>query len=76
MSEFKVRDPDFATRIQDSFSRQPFMATIGAELGSVVPGGVEISAPYSPHITQQHGFVHGGVIGAIADNAAGYAAYT
>lgn len=73
---FQTSDPAFERRIRDSFTRQPFMATIGAELTRVEPGRVEISVPYSTHITQQHAYVHGGVIGAIADNAAGYAAYT
>ena len=76
MKPLEARDPDFEKRIRDSFSRQPFMATIGASLTRVEPGRVDISAPFSDHITQQHGFIHGGVVGAIADNAAGYAAYS
>lgn len=69
-------DADFETRIRDSFSRQPFMATIGASLGAVGPGMAEVILPYKDGVTQQHGFFHGGVIGAIADTAGGYAAYT
>ncbi len=76
MKTLEARDPDFEKRIRDSFSRQPFMATIGASLTRVEPGRVDISAPFSDHIAQQHGFIHGGVVGAIADNAAGYAAYS
>lgn len=76
MSKFIVRDEDFKCRIQNSFSRQPFMDTVGARLGKIEPGKVEIEAPFGEHITQQHGFIHGGVVGAIADSAAGYAAYT
>jgi len=76
MNTFTARDPNFAARIRDSFERQPFMETVGAALSRVEPGRVEIEAPFADHITQQHGFVHGGVIGAIADSAAGYAAYT
>lgn len=76
MNTFTARDPNFAARIRDSFERQPFMETVGAALSRVEPGRVEIEAPFAAHLTQQHGFVHGGVIGAIADSAAGYAAYT
>ncbi|MEL0113510.1 MAG: PaaI family thioesterase, partial [Rickettsiales bacterium] len=76
MNTFTARDPNFAARIRDSFVRQPFMETVGATLSRVEPGRVEIEAPFADHITQQHGFVHGGVVGAIADSAAGYAAYT
>lgn len=76
MSDFKPRDPHYERRIRDSFSRQAFMETIGATLDRVEPGRVDIGASFQPHITQQHGFIHGGVVGAIADSAAGYAAYS
>jgi uncharacterized protein (TIGR00369 family) len=69
-------DPHFASRIRDSFSRQEAMALIGAALGSVAPGAVEITLPFRDDLTQQKGYVHGGIIGMIADSAAGYAAYS
>jgi uncharacterized protein (TIGR00369 family) len=50
------------------------MTTLGATLGSIAPGAVEISLTPNPAITQQHGFVHAGAVSAIADTAAGYAA--
>jgi len=49
---------------------------IGARLAVVEPGYTEIHLPYKAEITQQHGFIHGGVVGMIADSAAGYAANT
>ena len=52
------------------------MALIGATLSLVAPGMVEISLPFRDDLTQQKGFVHGGIIGMIADSAAGYAAYS
>jgi len=61
-------------RIRESFARQDYMATIGAELTSVAPGAVEIRLVVRPGLLQQHQFVHGGVVSAIADSAAGYAA--
>ncbi len=50
------------------------MSTLGARLGDISRGSVEISLPPSPAISQQHGFVHAGAISAVADTAAGYAA--
>ena len=52
------------------------MVTTGASLSRIEPGRVDISVPFADHITQQNGFIHSGVVGAIADNAAGYAAYS
>ena len=52
------------------------MKTIGASLGSISPGAVEISLTPIAEISQQHGFVHSGAVSAIADSAAGYAALT
>lgn len=70
------RDPDFEARVRDSFARQPAMAHIGASLLTVEPGHVAIRLPHAHHNTQQHGFVHGGMVGMIGDSACGYAAYT
>ena len=69
-------DSQFAERIRASFGRQQAMALIGANLGLVAPGVVEIALPFRDDLTQQKGFVHGGIIGMIADSAAGYAAYS
>ena len=69
-------DPHFATRIRDSFGRQKAMALIGAQLTSVEPGATEIALAYREDLTQQKGFVHGGIIGMIADTACGYAAFS
>lgn len=63
-------------RIRDSFGRQQAMATIGATLAAVRDGEVEVVLPHRAANTQQHGFVHAGVIAMIADNACGYAALT
>jgi uncharacterized protein (TIGR00369 family) len=72
----RISDPHFAQRVRDSFGRQQAMTLIGASLTLVEHGLTEISLPFRPDITQQHGFVHGGVVGMIADSAAGYAAMT
>jgi uncharacterized protein (TIGR00369 family) len=69
-------DPHFAARIRESFGRQKAMALIGASLARVEAGEVEIALPWRDDLTQQKGFVHGGVIGMIADTACGYAAFS
>src|SRR5438876_10638178 len=70
------QDPNFATRIRASFGRQRVMALIGASLAAVAPRAVEIALPFRDDLTQQKGFVPGGIIGMIADTACGYAAYS
>jgi uncharacterized protein (TIGR00369 family) len=66
----------FEKRIRASFARQQAMVTIGASLSAVRKGEVEIVLPFAPKVTQQHGFIHGGVVAMIADSACGYAALT
>lgn len=76
MPQFQPKDPDYAVRVRASFDRQQAMTLIGAELAVIEPGFTEIHLPYQPQLTQQRGYVHGGVVGMIADSAAGYAAAT
>lgn len=73
---FEPRDPAFEARTRASFARQGAMALIGARLGRVEPGLVEIALPYRDDLTQQHGFFHAGITSTIADSAGGYAAFT
>jgi uncharacterized protein (TIGR00369 family) len=70
----EIRDPDFAARVRASFERQRFMATLGATLEHVAPGEVTIAFTHRDALTQQHGFLHAGVMTSIADSACGYAA--
>jgi uncharacterized protein (TIGR00369 family) len=69
-------DPQFERRVRESFGRQKAMALIGARLTVVEPGYVEIALAYRDDLTQQKGFVHGGILGMIADTACGYAAFS
>jgi len=69
-------DPQFAARIRESFGRQKAMTFIGATLTRVAPGEVEIALPWRDELTQQKGFIHGGILGMIADSACGYAAFS
>ena len=76
MAAMLVSDIDFEERVRASFARQKVMATIGAELTQVTPGMIEIEMPFSEELTQQHGFLHAGVISTALDSACGYAAYS
>ena len=67
---------DFEGRVRASFARQQIMSTIGAELTRVNAGEVEIEMAYRPELTQQHGFLHAGIISTALDSACGYAAFS
>jgi uncharacterized protein (TIGR00369 family) len=76
MKKASPPDPEFESRIRSSFAQQGLMKTLDAHLVKVSPGEVHIELPYSEAFTQQHGFIHAGILSTIADNACGYAAYT
>ena len=67
---------DVEARVRQSFARQGYIATIGAQLVHVAPGEVDIALPFSRQLTQQDGFLHAGVVAGAADSACGYAALT
>jgi uncharacterized protein (TIGR00369 family) len=73
---YQVSNPLFAEDIKQNFARQSIMAFIGAELSLIGPGVVEITLPYRKDLTQQHGYLHAGIVTTIADSAAGYAAFS
>ncbi len=75
-TDFVVRSPDFERRVRDSFARQGVMGTLGATLQRVEPGEVEIALDWAPGLTQQHGFLHAGVVSTVLDSACGYAGFT
>ena len=62
-----MSDPHFAERVRASFDRQNAMRLIQATLPVVEHGLTEIHLPHWQGVEQQHGFVHGGVVGMIAD---------
>jgi uncharacterized protein (TIGR00369 family) len=75
-ASFVPLDPAFAARVRGSFARQKAMALIGASLTVVKAGHVEIALPFREDLTQQKGYVHGGILGMIADSACGYSAFS
>jgi len=76
VNAFTPKVANFEERVRASFDRQPFMQTIGASLARVAPGEAEIVMAVTPRLGQQHGFVHAGVVSALADTACGYAAFS
>jgi len=72
----ELRDPHFAQRVQESFARQGAMQTLGARLGLLEPGAVDIELDWAQALTQQHGFLHAGMVATALDSACGYAAFT
>ena len=73
---FEPQDPDYAERCRESFARQKAMALIGGRMTLIEPGVCEVTLPFRDDLTQQKGYVHGGILGMIADSACGYAAFS
>lgn len=73
---FEPKDPDYAARVRTSFERQGAMATIGATLASIEPGRVAIELPWAQALSQQHGFLHAGMVATALDSACGYAGFS
>jgi len=67
------KNPLFEKAVRDSFAAQQLMATIGARLTRVTAGEIE-RVPFRRDLTQQHGFLHAGVVTSALDSACGYAA--
>jgi uncharacterized protein (TIGR00369 family) len=63
-------------RVRDSFARQGFMKKLGVEFRRLDYGFCELAVMFDESLTQQHGYIHAGVTATIADNSAGYAAYS
>jgi uncharacterized protein (TIGR00369 family) len=73
---FDPPDPEFAARVRASFERQDAMKTIGATLASVEPGVAVIEMAWAQALTQQHGFLHAGMVATGLDSACGYAGFS
>ena len=73
---FQPQDPHYEQRVRASFARQQAMKTIGAFLSEIEPGRAVIELPFSEALTQQHGFLHAGMIATALDSACGYAAFS
>ena len=71
-----VADSAALERVRESFVLQGAMATLGAQITHLAPGEVDISFDWAQGLTQQHGFIHAGMLSAALDSACGYAAYS
>ena len=76
MAQFEPRNPLYEQRVRESFALQGVMHHMGAQLGLIAPGAVDIELAWAKELTQQHGFLHAGVVSAALDSACGYAAFT
>jgi len=74
--EFTPQNPDFDRRVRDSFASQQVMTTLGIEISHLSPGVIELTMPYAAAFTQQHGFIHAGIVTTALDSACGYAAFS
>ena len=70
------RNSRFEQAVRDSFASQQLMTTIGARLTRVALGEIEIRVPFRSDLTQQHGFLHAGIVTSALDSACGYAAFS
>ena len=73
---FEPKDPNYRERVQASFARQQAMNTLSISIDRLEPGEIELAFPYQEQLTQQHGFVHAGVVATALDSACGYAAFS
>ena len=76
MSAFQVQDPDYEARVRRTFANQPALGTFGITLARIEPGALELRMLYDARLSQQNGFLHGGVVSDALDTACGLASYT
>ena len=70
------KDSLYRQRVEDSFALQGVMQTLGAKMEKLEPGAVDIGLAWDRSLTQQHGFLHAGVVSTALDSACGYAAFS
>ncbi len=75
-SLFTPSNPAFEDLVHGLFDDQGLMTMYGATLTSVMLGRVVIDLTPNPTLAQHQGRIHGGVVGAIADSAGGFASLT
>lgn len=73
---FDPRDPNFTGKVRASFANQRVMETLGIHIHDLQPGRIELRMPFAEAFTQQHGFLHAGILTTALDSACGYAAFS
>ena len=76
MTQFTQVDPNYKTNIRDRFARSRLMNTLGVVMENAMPGEVHLAMPFDARWSQQHGYLHAGIITSLVDTACGYATYT
>ena len=67
---------DFAQRARDAVATQPIMTLLGVPVVHAASGELDLALSFDDRFTQQHGFIHAGVIATVVDTACGFAAYS
>ena len=70
----EILAPGVAANLKARFAAQGMMTLLDVQLMELDAGRCVLGLAYRPELSQQHGYFHGGAIGAIADVAGGYAA--
>ncbi|MGV9973206.1 PaaI family thioesterase [Nocardia beijingensis] len=73
MTTTMTLDLDSAKKV---LAAQPFATLVGTEITAFGDGAATLVIPLRPELTQQFGYVHGGVLAYAADNALTFAAGT
>jgi acyl-coenzyme A thioesterase PaaI-like protein len=76
MSRFEPKNPDYRAIATATFEQQRAMKTLGISIARLEPGEVDLATDYSADLTEQHGFIHDGIVTAGLDTACGIAAFT
>lgn len=76
MAQFEPKNPDFDARVRDSFDLQKVMHTLGIGIADLTPGHIVLEMAHNDALTQQHGFLHAGIVSTALDSACGYAAFS
>jgi uncharacterized protein (TIGR00369 family) len=76
MFSFIPKDKQYEAKVKDSFESQQVMETVGARVLGIMPGQVELEFGYHTKLTQQHGFIHAGIVSTVLDSTCGYAAFS
>ncbi len=76
MAQFEPKNPDFDARVRESFDLQSVMHTLGVGIAELSPGHIVLEMAHSDALTQQHGFLHAGIVSTALDSACGYAAFS
>ncbi|WP_185804122.1 PaaI family thioesterase [Pontivivens nitratireducens] len=76
MVQFEPKNPDFDARVRSSFDRQNVMRTMGISIADLSPGHIVLEMAHNDALTQQHGFLHAGIVSTALDSACGYAGFS